>query len=153
MMTMMTMIAVEHHQLFLQELLLQPLPLLLFQLPLQRLHVLRLDLLVAWATILNAVMPLKHSVMVMAFAPLSLGHNHALKVQRVFVLTQIMRINPIVGANALQCAMRSAAAGFQMVPMNQTSATMPVEAIVVVQIQVVLKNHGPVLAVNVIVNK
>jgi hypothetical protein len=114
---------------------------------------LQLDLLVAWATILNAVTPLKHSVMVMAFAPLSLGHNHALKVQRVFVLTQIMRINPIVGAIALQCAMRSAAAGFQMVPMNQTSAEIPVEAIVLLQIQVILENDGPVLAVNVIVNK
>jgi hypothetical protein len=98
-------------------------------------------------------MPLKHSVMVMAFALLTLGHNHALKVQRVFVLTQIMRINPIVGTIALQCAMRSAAAGFLNSPMNQTSATMPEEAIVLAQIQVVLKNHGPVLAVNVIVNK
>jgi hypothetical protein len=60
-------------------------------------------------------------------------HNLAPKVVTVFVLIQATRINPIVGIIALQCAMCFVAAQFLKMPMNQTSATMPEEAIVLVQ--------------------
>jgi hypothetical protein len=58
-----------------------------------------------------------------------------------------MKINPIVGIIAIKFAMCIVAAQFLKKPMNQTSATMPEEAIAMV----LLDKNGPVLAANVIV--
>jgi hypothetical protein len=69
----------------------------------------------------------------------------------VFVLTQTVTINPIVGIIAMKFAMCIVAAQFLKLTTTQTSATMPKEAIAMVPIQLLLKIHGPVLAANVIV--
>jgi hypothetical protein len=78
-------------------------------------------------------------------------HNLAPKVARVFVLTQTMKINPIVGIIAIKFAMCFVAAQFLVTKINQSSATMLKEAIVMVPIQLLFYNHGTVLAANVIV--
>jgi hypothetical protein len=79
-------------------------------------------------------MHLKHFAMVMASAQKTLIHNHAPKVQRVFVLTQTMVINPIVGIIAMKSAMCFVAAPFLKIKINQGSATMLKEAIVTMPI-------------------
>jgi hypothetical protein len=62
--------------------------------------------------------------MVITFALKKMRHNLAPKVPRVFVLTQTMKINPIVGIIAMKFAMCIVAATFLKVPMIQASATM-----------------------------
>ena len=74
-------------------------------------------------------MPQKRSVMAMTSVSKTLKLNLALMAQKVFVLTQMIIILPIVGIIVMKCAMYFVDAVFLRMRMIQVNATIKVEAL------------------------